>query len=134
MAGQLFTRFKRRFGRSPTYIDAIIHPLVMNAPVGCVICDISEVGCKLRVSDSAVILGGRFDLEIPSRGERNRCCLVWRNGDEIGVEFVSRRQRRFEYTSSSTGIIRASVMPQDGFSLASRWASYSGVALAPLNS
>ena len=96
MAGQLITRLKRRLGRTPSYIDAVIHPLVMNAPVGCVICDLSEVGCKLRVSDPAVPLGSLFDIEIPSRGERKRCYLVWRKGDEIGVEFVSRGPGRLE--------------------------------------
>jgi hypothetical protein len=90
-ASKLAIRLKRRFLRTPTYIEATIRPLVMNAPVDCVIRDISDAGAKLRVSHAAVPVGSLFDLDIPSRGERRRCHLVWRDRDTLGVEFVSRR-------------------------------------------
>ena len=89
-AGQLVDRLKRRFLRTPTYIEATIRPLVMNAPVDCVIRDISDAGARLRVSHAAVPVGSLFDLDIPSRGQRRRCYLVWRDRDMLGVEFVSR--------------------------------------------
>ena len=89
-AGQLVDRLKRRFLRAPTYLEAIIRPLVMDAPVHCLIREISEGGARLRVSNAAVPVGSLFDLEIPSRGERRRCYLVWRQMDTLGVEFVER--------------------------------------------
>ena len=89
-AGRLVDGLKRQILRTPTYIEATIRPLVMNAPVDCVIRDISDAGAKLRVSHAAVPVGSLFDLDIPSRGERRRCQLVWRNRDMLGVKFVSR--------------------------------------------
>ena len=89
-ADQFVDRLKRRFFRAPTYVEAIIRPLVMNAPVHCVIREISDGGARLRVSHAAVPVGSLFDLEIPSRGERRRCYLVWRHQNTLGVEFVER--------------------------------------------
>ena len=89
-AAQFLGRVKRRFFRTPIHVEATIHPLIMNAPVDCVIHDISDAGAKLRVSHAAVPVGSLFDLNIPDWGERRRCYLVWRNLDVLGVEFVSR--------------------------------------------
>lgn len=89
-ASHLVHRLKRRFFRAPTYVEAIVRPLVMDAPLDCVIRDISETGAKLQLSDGDAPTGSLFDLEIPSRAERRRCYLVWRTRNVLGVEFVER--------------------------------------------
>jgi methyl-accepting chemotaxis protein len=81
----------RRFRRHRVCLEAIITPLVMNQPMPCTVLDLSQGGAKLRVSFGALI-PARFELAIPSRGERYRCRLVWRTLDALGVEFLARRE------------------------------------------
>jgi hypothetical protein len=47
---------------------------------------LSTSGARLNVS-SSVSLPDRFEISIPQRGVKFRARLVWRHGDQAGVEF-----------------------------------------------
>jgi hypothetical protein len=54
----------------------------------CLIRDVSELGARLRFS-SVMTTPDLFELHILARGESRRARVQWRNGEEIGVSFVS---------------------------------------------
>ncbi|MET0678872.1 MAG: PilZ domain-containing protein [Bradyrhizobium sp.] len=61
--------------------------------VGCQILDVSEDGACLDVGDLAV--PKMFGLALTAGGEVRRiCALVWRQGELVGVRFVSARELR----------------------------------------
>lgn len=57
--------------------------------LNCMVRDVSEGGAKLAFGEVPVI-PDRFDLEIPARGQRRACRVVWRRGLEVGVAFEAR--------------------------------------------
>ena len=59
----------------------------------CTITDISDSGARLFVNDHE--LPPHFDLLISGDGfNRQECRVAWRNGGEVGVEFVSSERER----------------------------------------
>ena len=60
----------------------------------CTVRDISEDGARIEVPTSFT-LPENFELFIPARNQRFRAKTVWRQGQEIGVEFkTSERSNR----------------------------------------
>ena len=58
-----------------------------SAPIGCSIFDISEGGACILLPPSTD-LPGCFELAIANIGALHQCRVVWRQGYEIGVEFL----------------------------------------------
>ena len=55
----------------------------------CRLVDISQNGARLIVEDGE-ITPDSFDLLLAKFGQpRHRCSVVWKHGNEIGVEFVA---------------------------------------------
>jgi hypothetical protein len=54
--------------------------------IDCTIVQLSPTGARLSVPAS-VALPDRFELAIPQRSLRRRAKLVWRKGNQAGVEF-----------------------------------------------
>ena len=54
---------------------------------GCVVADISDSGARLQVENSKTV-PGNFVLLLTTNGKpKRKCRLVWRKGQQIGVEF-----------------------------------------------
>jgi hypothetical protein len=68
----------------------------------CLLADISQSGARLKIKSEGT-LPNRFTLLLGSpSGARRQCRVVWRRGDEIGVEFnkepaVKTRQPTSQY-------------------------------------
>src|ERR1044071_5562587 len=54
--------------------------------VDCTIRDFSELGCRLTHSD-AITTPDNLELYIPQRDQTLNVHVVWRRGQEVGVEF-----------------------------------------------
>ena len=75
---------RRRLFREPIKASAVLR--FSSRAVPCTTVDLSEGGAKLSLS-AAIMLPGRFALDVPSRNLRRSARLVWRAGDQLGVEF-----------------------------------------------
>lgn len=53
----------------------------------CTVNELSDVGARINIA-SSFSLPETFDLAIPQRGISCRAKLVWRRGDQAGVDFV----------------------------------------------
>ncbi len=54
---------------------------------GCVVADVSDTGARLGVENSATV-PDNFVLLLAANGKAKRNCrVIWREGEEIGVEF-----------------------------------------------
>ena len=58
-----------------------------NITLPCVVRDISETGAKLKV-DTGRHPPDQFQLQIELDGLLAECTVVWRDGQQLGVEFV----------------------------------------------
>jgi hypothetical protein len=57
-------------------------------PVGCALCNASQEGAQLIVAEPERI-PDRFVLALSADGAaRRKCRVVWRSGDQIGVQFI----------------------------------------------
>ncbi len=57
-------------------------------PIPCVILDISASGARLHIHDP-VEIPKTFHLLQIANDERHECEAVWRNGNEMGVKFLT---------------------------------------------
>lgn len=55
--------------------------------IECTVRDLSNEGARLQVPRS-VPLPDPFDLQVPQRHLLERCSIIWRHGDEVGVHFL----------------------------------------------
>jgi hypothetical protein len=79
---------KRRAPRTPTLLKARAVCRPDDAPVECLVVDISTSGAKLQFADSGIgTLPDRFELLIVKTGERRMVRAAWRSIDEMGVAF-----------------------------------------------
>lgn len=58
----------------------------------CTIRDISETGARIEVPVS-ITIPDHFELVVPLKNLREKSRIVWRQGNEIGVVFISREAR-----------------------------------------
>ena len=57
----------------------------------CLVRDVSERGARIGVKAEA--LPDQFILQLTRNGKVLRCCrVVWRKGDEVGVEYITGEQ------------------------------------------
>ncbi len=54
----------------------------------CVVRDLSDSGARLEFLAPPTSGAARLDLQIPVKGERHRCRIIWRSEMEFGVGFV----------------------------------------------
>lgn len=52
----------------------------------CTVRDLSQQGARLQIPRS-VPLPDPFDLDVAQRHMHERCTIIWRHGDEVGVQF-----------------------------------------------
>ncbi len=55
--------------------------------IECTVRDLSNDGARMQVPRS-VPLPDPFDLQVPQRHLLERCSIIWRHGDEVGVRFI----------------------------------------------
>ncbi len=55
--------------------------------IECTVRDLSNEGARMQVPRS-VPLPDPFDLQVPQRHLLERCSIIWRHGDEVGVRFI----------------------------------------------
>ena len=79
---------KRAAPRTPAFLKARAICRPDNAPVECLITDISATGARLQFADGgADTLPDRFELLMVKSGERPVVCVAWRSKHEMGVAF-----------------------------------------------
>ena len=76
---------KRSHSRHPTPIRGQIHYLDMAAD--CSVHNLSLTGACLRVEGSVESIPNRFALLIKGEGSYEKCRVIWRSADDIGVKF-----------------------------------------------
>jgi PilZ domain len=54
----------------------------------CVVRDLSGSGARLEFAALPLTVAERLDLQIPARGDRHRCRIIWRSDMEIGIAFA----------------------------------------------
>ncbi len=77
---------RRRAERRSVSLPATI-ALGPGRSLACRTIDLSSSGARLSLARAA-LLPQTFELHVPSRGMRRSARLVWRVGEEIGVQFV----------------------------------------------
>jgi hypothetical protein len=91
-------RVPRKFLKYPARIEAGDGTVLRE----CLLADISQSGARIKIKPGDS-LPNRFTLLLGSpSGARRQCRVVWRRGDEIGVEFnkeppAKARQPRSQY-------------------------------------
>lgn len=84
---------RRAAGRARVANGAI---LFFNGQAGaraCNVIDISDAGARLQIHNLSV-LPNTFELTLDNFSTARRCCLVWRDGDILGVAFKDRKFAR----------------------------------------
>jgi hypothetical protein len=77
---------KRKATRREMHYSAWI-ALEPDQLLGCAMSDVSETGARIDVED-AKIIPDHFTLFLSRAGTpKRKCSVVWRNGNQIGVEF-----------------------------------------------
>ena len=79
---------KRSSQRIPTLLKARAICRPDDAPVECLIVDVSGTGAKLQFVNGGIsTLPDRFELLVVKTGERPIVQVAWRHVDEMGVKF-----------------------------------------------
>jgi hypothetical protein len=80
--------------------------------IECTVRDLSADGARLQVPQS-VPLPDTFELRVIQRQMCERCTMVWRRGDEVGVHFMSEQAHPPEghAISASTGPVNERSLP-----------------------
>lgn len=77
----------RRAIRVRTFLQARISYGEGAISTECTVSQLSDGGARLTLA-STVALPDAFDIAIPQRGISCRAKLVWRNDDQIGIDFL----------------------------------------------
>ena len=56
--------------------------------IECLVRDFSDTGARAKFVDLTPAAAEWLDLQIPIKGLRHRCKIVWRSEDEMGLAFV----------------------------------------------
>ncbi len=56
--------------------------------VECLVRDVSNIGARAKFVDLPPTAADWLDLQIPIKGQRHRCKIVWRSEDELGLAFA----------------------------------------------
>lgn len=82
MADHRHSTRQKRLLRGIVYFD--------NNPcaVECLLRDLSKIGARAKFVDLPPTAADWLDLQIPIKGQRHRCKIVWRSEDELGLAFA----------------------------------------------
>ncbi|CAN1506001.1 PilZ domain containing protein [Rhabdaerophilaceae bacterium] len=86
------TAESRRAGRVRSFLSGEVVHSGGASRTECIVRDLSDTGAKLQVS-SSVLLPENFDLHITQRGLVLKATMVWRVGNEMGVQFQTEPKR-----------------------------------------
>src|SRR5687767_453191 len=85
--GHAAMRQERRIApRTKSFLQGRIFFNNRRSSVDCLIRDYSEIGAKLKSSES-VTVPEAFELYVPNKDIVHRCRAQWRSGNEMGVAF-----------------------------------------------
>ena len=56
--------------------------------IECILRDVSGQGARAKFVDMPPTAADWLDLQIPIKGQRHRCRIVWRSEDELGLAFI----------------------------------------------
>jgi hypothetical protein len=79
---------KRDAARKKSFLRGLVYFGNSPSATDCLVRDISETGARLKFS-SPPASTDNLDLHIPVKGSTFHATVSWRNGDEIGVSFVT---------------------------------------------
>lgn len=77
---------QRKANRSRTVFRGSIIFNNQNSSIDCMVRNFAETGAKLIVGD-VIAIPQQFQLHIPQKGRNYTAHVIWRRGDETGVEF-----------------------------------------------
>lgn len=85
--------FVERRGAPRERVEWAAYGLISGADgkLGCQVVNISETGARLRV-EGPDILPEKLKVFIPETGMLYRCQIVWRDGPDLGVKFLSKSE------------------------------------------
>ena len=78
---------QRKSPRQRVFFRATIADATNNFVCDCQVLDLSGSGARLAVKPEGLI-PDTFILRLRRTGDRKCCSVVWRAGDQIGVEFL----------------------------------------------
>jgi len=78
----------RRLQRAKSILQGRVLYNRRRSSIDCIIRDISKDGARLNISD-AVTIPVHIELYIPNRDEYRKADIQWRQGQELGISFVS---------------------------------------------
>jgi hypothetical protein len=81
---QMFER--RTFGRTKILKRAKLFFNAQREPIDCGVRDVTNAGAGIR-ADGLNIIPVSFELSFDNFLTVRKCCLIWRNGDFLGVAF-----------------------------------------------
>jgi len=90
----------------------------------CVVRDLSGNGARLEFAAAPVTAAERLELQIPAKGDKHRCRIIWRSETEIGIAFadaptacevesIAERMKRLEAEIASLKQIVRALQRQD---------------------
>jgi PilZ domain len=84
---------KRRAPRFRALLNASIVSRNRAAPLSCTVNQLSATGARLSIAATNP-LPDEFDISIPQKNLARHARLVWRNGDQAGVDFSTAESER----------------------------------------
>lgn len=79
---------KRSARRSRLFLKGQLLLDGSGSKLDCLVCDISETGARLQVSEDAALLPDRFVLFVPKTNVTHQVRVAWRAAGEVGVAFL----------------------------------------------
>ena len=93
----------RASDRTRSFLKAVIEFANGASKLDCIVKNISTTGARVDVT-AAVSIPKEFNLNIPHRGEVFRSEMVWREGNSLGVRFLSSQAADDEPRRSDSGL------------------------------
>ncbi|MGE3245840.1 MAG: PilZ domain-containing protein [Beijerinckiaceae bacterium] len=79
---------KRKELRSRTVLRASIIFNHRNSTLDCLVRNFADHGAKI-ILDPSIAIPQQFELNVPQKGRSFTAKVIWRHGEEIGVEFAN---------------------------------------------
>jgi hypothetical protein len=116
---------QRRSQRQKSLLRGIVYFDNNPCAVECLVRDVSDKGARAKFVDLPPAAAEWLELQIPIKGQRHRCKIVWRSDDELGLAFAdaaqlgnhdvtAERMARLEAEVETLKRIVASLQPGDG--------------------
>jgi hypothetical protein len=84
---------RRGSARQRAVLRGCVYYNKRGAAADCLIRDVSDSGARLELSEN-VVIPDLIELYIPKKGETYHARVLWRRGNEVGVEYVDGRNGR----------------------------------------